>query len=125
MTLSRFGWLHAVRLELRQDESVDLVPRPRDVLDGRRNSVLDWLKGPPALLGLGHLKAAGRRRLERRVRGGPRCPEPHPSRELGDVRVRQLLLRRHLRFIEIADGLNQETLARLAWQNSRTCIPAA
>ena len=48
-----------------------------------------------------------------------RGSQRHPLLKLVDIRLGQLLLRRHLRLVEISDRADQQALVRLAGHDSR------
>ena len=51
----------------------------------------------------------------RRFVGGPRRAHFHPGRQIIDLPLRELLLRRHLKVgVAVADRLNHQTFRRLA-----------
>ena len=109
--------------ELRQEEAIDLIPRPGDVPRRPAASRSERAGRPTSVAGP---RSAGSRRPSSpsvAFEAGHGAPERHPALELRDLAGGQLLLRRHLRFVEIADRPDQQTLVRACRHDSRAAVP--
>ena len=109
--------LKVLRFQSREEETVDLAARPRGVLHRRRGDPGGRLKRPelPAQVDV-DLALDDVRRLVARIGRA----HLHPGLEVGDHRVGQLLLRRHLEvLILVVDRLDEQTFLRIARDDRR------
>ena len=113
--------LETLRLQLRQDEAVDRVARPRLVLDLGRRGIFDRLEAPVsgALAEVERSDLRGRAGLGRHRPGGSALD---PLGQDGDLLGRELGLRRHPEVFGVADGLDQEALLGLAGEQGRAGV---
>ena len=111
-----------MRLQSIQDEGIDLIGRSVGTFDIGRRLAPNGLKRPPGSLRWGRLE--GRRRSRCGFRGWPGRPRCHPALECGDLAGRELLLRRHLRFVEVAHRPDERALIRGVRDDSRSTLSA-
>ena len=118
-------------LERRQDEPVDRRPRPALVLDlgGRVPAQRLEAPVPRALAKVEGIALPGRLRwplplLVRRARNRPGGPHLDPTRQRGDLAVRQLRFRRHLVEVAVVDRVDQQALRGDSWHDRRSALAA-
>ena len=103
-----------------QEEGIDLIGHVVRTVDSRGRLAPDGLERPPASMRGGRLGTRRRRRSG--LRGWPGCPRRHPALERRDLAGGQLLLRRHLRFVEVAYRTDQQALVRGSRDDSRSAL---
>ena len=105
--------LEALLLQLREQEAVDRVDRPRGILDHGRARVLDGLEAPVPgpLAEVERLDLAARGRLRVYRPGGALLD---PSGEGGDLVGGELRLRGHPEVVDVVDRLHEQALVGLA-----------
>src|SRR5205807_342267 len=98
---------------------------PGGIGDLRQRRVADRTEGPEGALLLGDLETVLLRdRADLAVGVGPRSSLAHPLDKGLDLARLQLRLRRHLRLAGVVNGLDEQALVRLAWDNRRPRIAA-
>ena len=112
--------LQSLRLQPRQHEAVDVVPRPLAILDPGRLDFLDRLERPEALRLFERSAVCKRRRRRRRAGRGA---HPDPLLEVGDDLVRQFLLGGHLDLV-VPQCLDQQAALDVAGDNGRAAVAA-
>jgi hypothetical protein len=125
------GGREILLFEFSQDEAIDRILRPRGVLHDGRRVVDRFLKRPPLATFI-QLRPQGRG-------GGRMCcgdgfghgdarigrAHLHPRFEVRDLRIGQLLVRRHLEFfVLVTDGLDQPALVGIAEDNAGPGVAA-
>ena len=121
-SVSRWIGIEAFRFEVRDNEGIDRIRDLCACFDSRWSRLLQRLEGPVGTIFVRDLKLAPHCsgwRIARR----PRCSHFHPSRQISDLSLVELLLWRHLKvLVRPAHRLDEQTRVGITRNDGRARV---